>query len=51
MFVEHDPSLPGAREEDIQRFIACFKEPRMWMARWMLKLNDDKVILMSKYIL
>ena len=31
---------------------ACCNELRMWMARWMLKLNDDKtdmVIFMSKY--
>ena len=52
MFVEYDPSVPGAREKAIQRLIACFNELRMWMARWMLKLNDDNtemVIFMSKY--
>ena len=52
MFVEYDPLVPGAREEAIQRLIACFNELRMWMARWMLKLNDDKtemVIFLSKY--
>ena len=52
MFVEYDPSVPGAREEAIQRLIACFNELLMWMARWMLKLNDNKtemVIFMSKY--
>ena len=41
MFVEYDPSVPGARKEAIQRPKACFNELRMWMARWMLKLNDD----------
>ena len=52
LYVEYDPTVPGARDEAIRRLKACIKEIRIWMSIRMLKLNDDKtdmVIFCSKH--
>ena len=52
LYVIFDPAIPGDRERAIARMEACVKDIREWMARWWLKLNDDKtemLIFMSKH--
>ena len=51
LYVEYDPAVPGAREKAIRRLEACIKEIHICMSIRMLKLNDDKmmVIFCSKH--